>query len=85
MCADKTRCTYRGAWGADNNIMFSSDYPHWDFDNPRVVLQPIRKELRQKILSENAMNLYRLFERKQTTLSTGIVREAERWRRQSKK
>jgi predicted TIM-barrel fold metal-dependent hydrolase len=49
--------------GTDQTIMFSSDYPHWDFDNPQVVLQPIRRELRQKILCDNAMNLYKLYER----------------------
>nr|WP_310502699.1 amidohydrolase family protein [Paenibacillus qinlingensis] len=46
--------------GGDHMVMFSSDYPHWDFDNPKMALQPIRKELRQKILVENAMALYNL-------------------------
>ncbi|SDO57026.1 Predicted metal-dependent hydrolase, TIM-barrel fold [Paenibacillus sp. yr247] len=46
--------------GGDHMIMFSSDYPHWDFDNPKMVLQPIRKDLRNKILVENAMELYNL-------------------------
>lgn len=46
---------------ADHMIMYSSDYPHWDFDNPKVALQPIREERRKKILGENAMNLYGLY------------------------
>jgi predicted TIM-barrel fold metal-dependent hydrolase len=46
--------------GGDHMILFSSDYPHWDFDNPKMALQPIRKDLRRKILAENAMALYRL-------------------------
>ncbi|CAH1191443.1 hypothetical protein PAECIP111891_00005 [Paenibacillus allorhizoplanae] len=44
--------------GADNMVMFSSDYPHWDFDNPKMALQPIRKDLRQRILVDNALELY---------------------------
>ncbi|MDF2669389.1 MAG: amidohydrolase 2 [Paenibacillus sp.] len=46
--------------GADNLIMFSSDYPHWDFDNPNMALQPIRRELRTKIFADNAIELYGL-------------------------
>ena len=42
--------------------MFSSDYPHWDFDNPKMALEPIRKDLRQSILVDNAMELYGLYE-----------------------
>ncbi|WP_127579091.1 amidohydrolase family protein [Paenibacillus koleovorans] len=49
--------------GRDDMVMFSSDFPHWDFDNPRMVLQPIRKELREKIQYANAMKLYGLPER----------------------
>ncbi|AFC28977.1 amidohydrolase 2 [Paenibacillus mucilaginosus 3016] len=60
--------------GADHAVMFSSDYPHWDFDNPKVVLQPIRRELRQKILCDNAMNLYRLFERS-SPAGAALIRE----------
>ena len=48
---------------ADHAIMFSSDYPHWDFDNPRVALQPIRRDRREKILADNAMQLYKLYKR----------------------
>jgi predicted TIM-barrel fold metal-dependent hydrolase len=44
----------------DHMIMFSSDYPHWDFDNPQVALQPLNKARRQKIFSENAAELYGL-------------------------
>ncbi|WP_127490734.1 amidohydrolase family protein [Paenibacillus glycanilyticus] len=47
---------------AGRTVMFSSDYPHWDFDNPKMALQPIRKELRQRILVENAIELYGLHE-----------------------
>jgi predicted TIM-barrel fold metal-dependent hydrolase len=58
---DKTRDlvqTYHAVNGS-NQIMFSSDYPHWDFDNPVVIL-PGRDnaELKRRILRENALALY---------------------------
>jgi predicted TIM-barrel fold metal-dependent hydrolase len=36
--------------------MFSTDYPHWDFDDPRRVLPAslIGRERREKIMSANA-------------------------------
>ena len=40
--------------------MFSTDYPHWDFDAPDAAIPtslPI--ERRRKIMSENARALYR--------------------------
>ncbi|CAG7598438.1 hypothetical protein PAESOLCIP111_00225 [Paenibacillus solanacearum] len=46
--------------GADHMVMFSSDYPHWDYDNPKIALRPIRKELRDKIFADNAIELYGL-------------------------
>lgn len=45
---------------AGRTVMFSSDYPHWDFDNPRMALAPIRKDLRGRILADNAIELYGL-------------------------
>jgi uncharacterized protein len=47
--------------GTDEFLMFSTDYPHWDFDSPRHVFpKTFPKELRRKILSENARNFYDL-------------------------
>jgi predicted TIM-barrel fold metal-dependent hydrolase len=44
----------------DDRILFASDYPHWDFDDPRRVLRDgITGEQRQRILSTNAGGLYR--------------------------
>lgn len=50
--------TYHAVNG-DRQIMFSSDYPHWDFDNPAVIL-PGRDNavLKRRILRENALALY---------------------------
>ncbi len=39
--------------------MFSTDYPHWDFDSPWAVFpQTFPKDLRQKILADNAKGFY---------------------------
>ncbi|MGH3086385.1 MAG: amidohydrolase family protein [Rubrobacteraceae bacterium] len=47
--------------GTDEFLMFSTDYPHWDFDSPRHVLpKTFPKDLRRKILSENARSFYDL-------------------------
>lgn len=46
--------------GAEDIVMFSSDYPHWDFDNPQMVLSPFPKEMREKIKAKNAIELYGL-------------------------
>lgn len=46
-------------FGADDHILFASDYPHWDFDDPnRAFPARMPKELKQKILSENGKKLY---------------------------
>jgi predicted TIM-barrel fold metal-dependent hydrolase len=48
---------------AENTVMFSSDYPHWDFDNPKMSLNGIPKEMKRRILGHNAAELYQLKER----------------------
>lgn len=45
---------------AGKTIMFSSDYPHWDFDDPHMSLPPLPKEVKQRILYDNACELYKL-------------------------
>ncbi len=48
-------------WVGWDRIMFSSDYPHWDFDDPLVALPPsLDAERRAMVFSENARALYRL-------------------------
>jgi predicted TIM-barrel fold metal-dependent hydrolase len=45
--------------GFEDRLMFSSDYPHWDFDSPDEVLPPdMPRETKAKILAGNASKLY---------------------------
>jgi hypothetical protein len=45
--------------GLGDRLMFSSDYPHWDFDNPEAVLgRSISEHLRSRILGATASELY---------------------------
>jgi uncharacterized protein len=43
---------------ADRTLMFSSDYPHWDFDDPRHALASLPPAIRQRVSSENAVETY---------------------------
>jgi uncharacterized protein len=44
--------------GADDMLLFASDYPHWDFDSPTVVAVP--PAWREKVMRDNARALYGL-------------------------
>ena len=44
--------------GAQDMLMFASDYPHWDFDEPRAVRPPAA--WRDAVMDGNARALYRL-------------------------
>jgi uncharacterized protein len=51
------------AWqelGAESRVMFSSDYPHWDYDDPKTALPQMPKELRARVQGETARELYGL-------------------------
>jgi len=45
---------------ADRMLMFSSDFPHWDGDTPDFVGRGIPPELRSRVMSETARELYGL-------------------------
>ncbi|MBP1988700.1 amidohydrolase family protein [Paenibacillus eucommiae] len=45
---------------AEKTVMFSSDYPHWDNDNPRMTLPRMPKEMKKRILAGTAAELYGL-------------------------
>jgi hypothetical protein len=45
---------------ADEVMVFASDYPHWDWDEPSAFLTGFDEALRHKILVENAREMYGL-------------------------
>ncbi|MCC2687153.1 MAG: amidohydrolase, partial [Paenibacillaceae bacterium] len=45
---------------AEKTLMYSSDYPHWDFDNPKLAFPPMPRDLKERILSGTAAELYGL-------------------------
>jgi predicted TIM-barrel fold metal-dependent hydrolase len=45
---------------AERCVMFSSDYPHWDFDNPMMALPPMNRTMKKRIMGETACELYGL-------------------------
>jgi len=48
-------------WVGWDHIMYASDYPHWDFDDPMLALPPsLDDKRRAQLFSENARALYRL-------------------------
>jgi predicted TIM-barrel fold metal-dependent hydrolase len=48
------------AGGLQDMLMFSSDYPHWDYDDPRFIAGRLPASWRDKVLFENARELYNL-------------------------
>lgn len=48
-------------WVGWDRLMYSSDYPHWDFDDPRFVIRvSLNDEQRSKLFRDNAKALYKL-------------------------
>lgn len=45
---------------AKNILMFASDYPHWDFDDPKRAFPKLPEDMKKKIFYENAKELYKL-------------------------
>ena len=46
------------ASGMADKLMFSSDYPHWDFDEPASIPTGLTEPIKRGILGENASKLY---------------------------
>lgn len=43
---------------AEKTVVFASDYPHWDFDNPLLALSGLPADLRRRICVDNVLDLY---------------------------
>jgi predicted TIM-barrel fold metal-dependent hydrolase len=60
--ADEVPGKYAVDWGAGNNIVFSTDFPHADSRFPGAVKQfvelPLAEEQKRKILWDNCVRLY---------------------------
>jgi predicted TIM-barrel fold metal-dependent hydrolase len=41
-------------------LMFSTDYPHHDADDPKWVMARIPKQYRERVLCDNALDFYNL-------------------------
>jgi predicted TIM-barrel fold metal-dependent hydrolase len=45
---------------ASQLLLFSSDYPHWDFDSPARAFPALPADLHNRIFRSNACELYGL-------------------------
>ncbi len=43
---------------AEKTVVFASDYPHWDFDNPILAFTHFPADLKRRIFVDNALDLY---------------------------
>ena len=58
---DSTHVLDAMRWIGFDRLLFASDYPHWDFDDPAMALPPgLGEDARRMVLSENARTVYRL-------------------------
>ena len=46
-------------WIGWDRILFATDYPHWDFDDPRTAMPRLDAAKRTAIFSGNAAAVYR--------------------------
>ena len=44
--------------GSDDVLLFSTDYPHWQFDGDQVLPEGLPARLRERILLDNPLNTY---------------------------
>jgi uncharacterized protein len=58
---DPTHVLDAMGWIGFDRILFASDYPHWDFDDPVMAIPPnLGDAQRRMVLSDNARAVYRL-------------------------
>jgi uncharacterized protein len=59
--ADPAHVLETMAWIGFDRLLFATDYPHWDFDDPvRALPRGLSPEQRRQVQAENARRLYRL-------------------------
>ncbi|HET7559316.1 MAG TPA: amidohydrolase family protein, partial [Limnochordia bacterium] len=56
---------------AEQTVMFSSDYPHWDFDSPTAAFPKLPEPLRRRIFAETARELYGLPQAERSEVAAG--------------
>jgi hypothetical protein len=42
----------------EKTLMFASDYPHWDWDDPNQTFPTMKPELRRKVFADNALDWF---------------------------
>ncbi|WP_328392650.1 amidohydrolase family protein [Nocardia sp. NBC_00416] len=58
---DKTELTRAFEWmEADKILLYSSDYPHWTFDDPRWLVKHLPTAAREKVMFRNGIETYHL-------------------------
>ncbi|NUP28672.1 MAG: amidohydrolase family protein [Nocardia sp.] len=58
---DKTELTRAFEWmEADKILLYSSDYPHWTFDDPRWLVKHLPPAAREKVMFGNGIETYHL-------------------------
>ena len=50
--------------GSDETLLFSTDYPHWQFDGLAAIPEGLDAGLAQKIMAENPLRTYPRDERR---------------------
>jgi predicted TIM-barrel fold metal-dependent hydrolase len=45
---------------AEETLVYSSDWPHWDWDDPASTFPKLPEQLHRRVFSENARELFRL-------------------------
>ena len=59
--ADPTHLLETMAWIGFDRLLFATDYPHWDFDDPvRALPKGLTAVQRRQVQAENARRLFRL-------------------------
>lgn len=58
---DKTELTRALEWmEAEKILLFSSDYPHWTFDDPRWLVKHLPEHARDRVMFRNGIETYHL-------------------------